>query len=99
VYPQLLKAGVEQRVWPGDTDICGQCQVQARADRGAVDGSDRGQRALADGHESVVEPQQSLFGGTAQRAEIRAGAERFTGTGDDNGVHTSVGLGPFHRGA
>ena len=69
------------------------------ADGRAVDGSDRGQRAFADGHEPVVEPKQSLFGGTAQRAEIGAGAERFTGTGDDNGVHTWVGLGPFYRGA
>src|SRR6202035_3514580 len=93
VNPQFLKTGVEQRVWTSDAHVGGQRQVQARADRRAVDGSDRGQRALADRHESVVELKQSLFGGIAQRAEIRAGAESFTGSGDDNGVHIAVGLG------
>ncbi len=97
--PQFLKAGVEHRVWPGDAHVGGQGQVQARADGRAVDGGDRGQRAFSDGHESVVEPQQALFGGTAQRAEIGSGAERFTRTGDDDGVHVGVGLGPFHGGA
>jgi hypothetical protein len=98
VYSQFLETGIEQRVRPGDAHVGRQRQVQASADSRAVDGGDRGQRALSDGHEAVVEPQQSLFGRIAQRAEIGTGAKRFTGTGDDDGVHIGVGLGPFHGG-
>ena len=54
VDSELLKTAVEQCVWACDPNIGGQRQIQPRADGGAVDGSDRGQRAFADGHEPVV---------------------------------------------
>ena len=40
---QFLKAGIEHRARPGDSDIGGQCQVHARAHRRAVDRRDGGQ--------------------------------------------------------
>jgi hypothetical protein len=94
--PEFLEARVEQRMRPGDADVGSQGQVHPGADGGTVDRRNRRKRAATDGHEPRINPFQTLSGCRAQRREVRTRAERLTGAGDDNRVHTWICLRAAH---
>ena len=94
---ELLEARVEQRCGAGDAHIGGQREVEPGADRGAVDGRDRGERAVGHREEAVIDRPQTVLGRLAERGQVGAGAECLARPGDDEGVHVGVRLGRIDR--
>ena len=97
VDAELLEARVEKRCGTRDAHVGGQCEVESGADRGAVDGRDRGQRAVGHGEEAVVDRPQAVLGCLAERGQVGARAECLARAGDDEGVHVGVRLGRIDR--
>ena len=104
VQADLGEAGVEAGGRAHQPDVAREREVEAGPDRGPVDRGDRGQRAVADREEAVVDVVDvagvalPLALGAAHRRETRqvsARAERGWRTGDDDRADVVVG---FDRG-
>ena len=98
VDADLQEAGVELRPPRREPHVAAEREVHAGADGGAVHRGERRQRAAGDPQEPLVDRAEALLGRLGEVAEVRAGAERRRGAGDDDRADDVVGLDLVHRG-
>src|SRR5437867_1621025 len=79
----------EARRLHADSVMAGERDLEAAAERGAVDGGDDRLRALLDQRQDFVEA--GLFRRLAELRDVGAGDERPPGAGDDDGADRRVG--------
>ena len=89
--PSFWKRGSNSAAGPAMPNVGGQRQVQSRRRR-TVHGRDRGQRAVGDGEEAVVDHPQAVLGRVTKGGEIGTRAERLARPGHDHRVHVGVVL-------